>query len=286
MEPEELTQTTEEQHPLTHSYEDDLSHAMNVTDAPIVQELLADARERENMATVMADEHEEQKWYSRSSLLLLFLALAIVGYGAYYYYHLTVKVQPAASVGVFQNSSTVPINSTTLQQVLAQYTAATTLPLNKPTLINLVTDQQSNALLTNSQLYTFIGAAVPEPLQGVITAARLGVVHTTEGIYPFIVASVSDPEKASKEFAIAEPSLMKLFSPALAIDTTVEQNTAGLTFQSQYLYNLPVRIVQSVDATTKTQEVVFLYGYATNNVIVITGHPEALKAVYDSIINQ
>jgi hypothetical protein len=288
---------TPEVHPLAHTYQDDLARVMNATEAPVVQELLADARARDVENAIEIVEQKERRWYSVTSIILILLTLAVAAFGAYYYIHLTVKVHPAPSVGIFQSTDNVVASSTTIQKVLATYTASTVLPIGKPTLINLVTEpstdsapsstsgQVQSTLLSTSQFYTFIGAEVPEPLQSVISVARLGVVNTGTEVVPFIIASVGDPEKASKEFTIAEPSLLKLFSPALGIDTTAEQNVVGQTFKSQYFYNLPVRTISGV-AASDTQHVVFLYGYATNTVVVITAKPEALKAVYDTVIAQ
>ncbi len=291
MEPEQQAQQQpaqeEQPRPLSQSYQEDLSHAMNATDASVVQELLADAREREQLEVVEAEEKKEQKWYSVSSTILIFLTLAVLIGGAYYYTHLTVKVQPPSSVGVFQNSDSVVASSTNLQQVLAAYTPSTTLPVNKPTLINLVTDSTSNALISDSQLFSFIGApTISEPLQSVITSARLGVVNIGSGTYPFVVASVADSEKASKEFGIAEPTLLPLFSPALAISSTAAKAAANQPFQSQYFYNLPMRVLETIDPATKQPHIVLMYGYVSSNIIVITSQPEVVKAVYDSIINQ
>jgi hypothetical protein len=285
MEQEQSQQEQEERH-LTESYDDDLANVMNVTDASVVQELLNDARNRESLVVIEEKEKEERKWYSRTSLIIFFLTLGVIAYGVYYYHHLTVPVQPAASVGVFQNSSPIVASSTNLASVLATYTSSTTLPPNKPELIDLISDSKTNTLLTNSQFYSFIGANVPEPLQGVITAARLGVVNINNAVYPFVIMSVSDPVNASKQFGAAESTLLQMFSPALNVDTSVEQRTVGLNFQSQYFYNLPVRVMENIDPTTGNQYPVFLYGYATNNVIVITSQPQVLDAVYNAIISQ
>ncbi len=294
MEPEKPIDPNPEVHPLIHTYQDDLARVMNATEAPVVQALLATARARDEENAIEEVEQKERRWYSATSIVLILLTLAVLAFGTYYYFRLTVKVRPAPSVGVFPTSDTIVASSTTMQQVLATFAASATLPVGKPTLINLVNDpstpssasgQAQQPLLSNSQLYQFIGAEVPEPLQSVISVARWGVVNTGTAIVPFIVASVSDPEKASKEFSIAEPTLLKLFSPALGIDTTAEQDVIGQTFQSQYFYNLPVRTMSGQDAQGK-QTVVFLYGYATNTIIVITPKPEALKAIYDTVINQ
>ena len=276
-----------------HTYQDDLNQAMNVTEAPVVQEMLHDAREREAFAAEEVKEQGERKVYSLSSLLLLLLTIGIIAYGTYYYMHLTVKVQPTQSVGAFPVTATVVASTTTLQQLIASYTPDS-LPTNKPILVNLVASQagQAPALLSNGQLYAFIGALVPEPLQATISVARLGVFNDGKAVSPFIIMSVSNPENASREFAIAEPNLLQLFGPALNINLASVQNNIGQSFQSQYFYNLPVRTLSvAVPSTSSGQannpsQLVFLYGYANNNTIVITANPAVLKAVYDALINQ
>jgi hypothetical protein len=315
MEPEQTTTPEEEitgEH-LSHTYQDDMSKAMNATDVKEVQSMLTQAREQEAESTMIVTEQKEKSWYSVSSFILVVLTLAVLGYGTYYYMHLTVPVQPAVSVGVFPNTDPIVASSTTVGETLATLRTSTTLPIGRPVLVNLVTDTQSNTPLTNTQLYTFIGADLSTPLQDAIMSAKLGIVNTGKDILPFVVISVPDPEKASNALSSEEPTLMsefaKVFSPA---ETAVVPASAGNTqqsalsalvasqstpqvtpvqvtsnaFQSQYFYNLPVRSLTETDPKSGQQRIIFLYGYATNNVVVITSTPEVLKAVYDTVIAQ
>ena len=55
---------------------------------------------------------------------------------------------------------------------------------------------------------------------------------------------------------------------------------------SSKVFNLPVRTLSTVANPTAPASLVFLYGYANSNTLVITTQPAVLKAVYDSIINQ
>ncbi|MDB5188696.1 MAG: hypothetical protein JWM92_294 [Candidatus Nomurabacteria bacterium] len=274
-----------EERPFVHTYQDDLAQAMDVTEAPVVQAMLADAREREVLAVEEVTERRERKWYGITGILLILVTVAIIGYGAYYYIHLTVPVRPAASVGVFPTTDNIVTGGTSIDKVLANLGTSTPLPTGKPILINLVNDDQTNTLLSNSQFYSFIDATVPEPLQASISVARLGALNTGTAVIPFIIASVSDAIKAQKELTNDELSLVQMFAPALGIDATTAQQAAGQAFQSQYFYNIPVRAVIST-TTTAPQTPVFLYGYVGNNVVVITTQPEVLKAVYDAVINQ
>lgn len=286
---EEQGEQPEQAH-LAHTYQDDLARAMNATEAPIVQELLADARDRELLAAEEVVERREEKWYSISALLLILLTIIVIGFGTYYYLHLTVPVHPAASVGVFQSTDNIVASTTTIDQVIANFTTPTgqaALQVGKPTLVNLVTDAKTNALLLDTQLFSFMQAAVPEPLQSAISAARLGVVNTGSEVVPFIILSVPDPQKASQEFTNTEPKLLQLFYKPLAINIAAYQSqpVSTLSFQSQYFYNLPVRTLIDASASAP-QNIVFLYGYASNNIIVITTKPQVLKYIYDTIVSQ
>jgi hypothetical protein len=281
--PQRPTDNQEQEH-LAHTYKDDMAQAMNATEAPVVQAMLADAREREELAKEEIEEAKERKEYGIGTLIIVILTIALAIYGTYYYNHLSVKVLPTQSVGAF--SSTAPIVASGLQQLLTTLNTSTLLQ-GQPTLVSLVTNSQSNVLLTNSELYAFIGASsISEPLQSVISVARLGVYKSGSTVEPFLIMSVPDPVKASQEFGIPEPTLLQLFGPALNINLATVQPTVGQTFQSQYFYNLPVRTLSTVATATVAQQMIFLYGYANSTTLVITTDPLVLKAVYDSLINQ
>ncbi len=284
MEPENADKQPEEQLHASHTYQDDLAQAMNATDAPVVQELLAHAREQQAEEEVAVVEEKERKWYGVTSLLLIILTLGVIGYGTWYYLHLTVPTQPAMSVGVFPYTENIIANNTSIERVVANLLATTTLPEGKPVLVNL-TEPQNNILLSNTELYSFFGATVPEPLQTAISVARLGAINTGKEVVPFIILSVPNPEKASQELTNAELSLLKYFYKPLNIDLSLSAGKPQ-AFASQYFYNLPVRTLTTTDDSTHLQSLVFLYGYASNNIVVITTKPEVLKAVCDAIVNQ
>jgi len=283
MEPE----AAPEQPHVAHTYQDDLAQAMNATDAPVVQELLTKAREQEAEEAIEIVEQKERKWYGITSLLLVILTLVVLAGGTWYYLHLTVPIQPALSVGVFQHTENIVANNTSIEKVISDLQASPALPEGKPVLVNL-TEPQNSVLLSNTELYLFIGAAVPEPLQSSISVARLGALNTGKEVLPFIILSVPNPEKASQELANAEPSLLQYVYRALHINLSqyAAQPASALAFNSQYFYNLPVRTLTDTDSATHLQSTVFLYGYATNNIVVIATKPEVLKAVYDTIVNQ
>src|SRR5689334_20448704 len=75
------------------TYEDDVSKAMNTVDAPVVQEMLATAREREETERFERIGRTQRHWYSFFSIVLVILAAAGFGYGIYHYTHLTVPLE-------------------------------------------------------------------------------------------------------------------------------------------------------------------------------------------------
>lgn len=268
-----------------HTYEDDVSKAMNATDATVVQELLATARAKEIAQKEYLTGIHQRKWYGVLSALFLLLAAAGFGYALFHYSSLTVPAQPQVSVGVFPSTSPIAIADTDIRQTLAQLSA---LPLDpgKPALIPLVTDPATLAPLTKEQFFRFIEAAPSEPFAAMMGIVRLGVVNTGRENKPFVILSVPDAQIASKEFLIAEPSLLQLFYRALGIDLSKHVAEVGQSFTGTYLYNLPVRVLATEDPQTNLSSTTLLYGYVTGNTIVIATDPQVLKSVYDTIIRQ
>lgn len=316
MEPEQQTQPEQEPLHVTHTYEDDLSKAMKATDVTEVQELLEHARAQEAEAAIVAKENQEKGWYSVSSTILVILTLGVIGYGIYYYMSLTVPLQNTVSVGVFPNTTTISTKDTDIATVLNTLKESPNLSVGKPELVNLVTDEKGTPL-SNYQLYAFIDVSFSQALQAAIGSARLGVVNTGTDILPFLIVSTPDPEQASMALTSEEPTLLQSFArlfgtaPVLGNTSSDTSQQAALselvaqsqsaqvstptvtavplstgTFQSQYFYNLPVRSVKGTDPETGEQRIVFLYGYANNNVIVFASTPEVLKAVYDTLVSQ
>lgn len=273
-------------HHLSHDYESDLAHAMNATDAKVVQELLTDAREREVIAREEKIVKFQHGWFLAGSFILLLIALGASAYGVYHYMHLTVPIQKATSVGVFASTKPIVTNTTDIRQVITTLESDTTLPERKPVLATFVTDDRTLALISNNQLFEFIEAKPTEPFVAALSVLRLGMYNDGKEVTPFLVASVNDPEIASKEFLIAEPELLRMFYKALDIDLSTHQTEIGKGFESRYLYNLPVRTLESMNTATGERQTLLLYGYATDNIIVITKKPAVLKAIYETVIRQ
>jgi hypothetical protein len=274
------------QGPVIHTFQDDLSQAMNATDASVVQEMLATARRQEEEAKEQVRTQKERSWYVVGSLLLFIIALTACAYGIYHYRKLTVPVSQSIPIGVF---STLPPAYATqdIDSVISTAKANTSLQQNKPYIIPVIVSETNSLPVSRTEFFRFIKGDATEPLIASIDSIRLGVVNTGDSIEPFIITSTPDPERSSKEFAIAEKELAQIFSHALATPSTVLAAVPTDTvkpFDANYIYNLPVR-TQTV-TTPEGDATAILYGYATNNIIVLTRDPEALKAVYDTIIRQ
>ncbi len=270
----------------SHTYEDDVSTAMNATDAITVQEMLSTARERETTEKLYRSGKVQRKWYSLFSFFFIILATAAFGYGIYHYYRLTVPVQEIASVGVFPSTPPIVASETTITDTVSAFAGDTTLPEGKPLLVPLIVDGESLTPISKNDFFTFIEAKPTEPFTYSMDSIRLGVMNDGSTTSPFIILSVPDAPLASKEFLIAEPTLLKLFYRTLGISDTIQLSQVGREFTSTYLYNMPVRLLSSTNPETGVEEPVLLYGYATEHIIVITTKPAILKAIYDTVIRQ
>jgi hypothetical protein len=269
----------------THTYEDDVAKAMNTIDAPVVQEMLATAREREEQERLEVVGRKQRHFYSFFSIVLIILAAAGFGYGVYHYTRLTVSVEQRVPVGVFRNTAPVIVTEATIQELVTGLITDPSLEDGVPLLVPLVTDPTTLTPITKQQFFDFIGAKLTEPFAFVMDTVRLGIMQNKEVNSTFIVLSVQDPQLASKEFLIAEQDIMQLFGAALGIDPSFNTRYVGKTYTGSYLYNLPVRMLTEPDSSGIEHPIV-LYGYATGNVIVIATDPGVLKAISDTIIKQ
>lgn len=269
---------------VSHSYQDDLAQAMNATDASVVQQLLETARDREESERIAIKNNAKRKAYTVFSILFLFIALAVGGYGIYHYTHLTVPVTEKLSVGVFPSTDIVPANTTNISDVVQSLITDPNLKPDTPYLVPIV-DNTTNTLLTNQELFRFMESDVSEPFAAIFDSVRLGVMRVENTGVPFIIGAVRDPVVTTKEFLIAEPELLSLFAKALGIDTGTIPAQIGTTFTQTYRYNLPVRILTYTDQNGQQQEL-FFYGFATNNIVVITTNAKVLETISSNIIRQ
>lgn len=268
----------------THTFESDLARAMDTTEAAAVQELLATARDREAYEIERSVVHRQRKWYTAGAFILTILALGAIAFGAYYYHSLTVRVVQPPSVGVFQSIAPVDTSTTDVRQTIDALVADEAVSEGKPLMVPLV--DATGTTLSPGATLGFLDFNPGEPFVATLSLARLGVLNTGTTVTPFLILSTPTPELATKEFLIAEPKLLEMVAPALGIDLTVTARDIGTSFQSVYMYNLPVRTLTATNVDTGEKTILMYYGYATDNTIVIATHPTVLKAVYDTIIRQ
>lgn len=267
-----------------HTFQSDLDRAMDTTEAPAVQELLQTARDKESLEQERAAVRHQRKWYTAGAIILILLALGAAAFGLYYYHTLTVKVAPQPTVGVFQNLPPINTGATDIASLMSSLTTDDTIPEGKPFLIPLV--DSSGSTLSPEATLSYLNIKVGEPFVATLSLVRLGVMNTGTAITPFLILSTPTPELATKEFLIAEPTLLATVAQVLNIDLTVTARDIGTSFNSVYMYNLPVRTLISTNVDTSEKTILMYYGYATNNTVVIGTNPTVLKAVYDTIIRQ
>lgn len=267
-----------------HTFQSDLDKAMDTTEASAVQELLQTARDKETFEHEREAVRHQRKWYTTGAVILIVLALGAVAFGWYYYHTLTVKVLPQPTVGVFQNLNPINTDTTDLMAALSTLTTSVSLPEGKPFLVPLV-NTNGNTLSPEATL-SYLKVSVGEPFIATLSLVRLGVMNTGTIITPFVILSTPTPELATKEFLIAEPTLLDTVAQVLTIDLTVTARDISPTFTSVYMYNLPVRTLTSTNVDTGEKTILMYYGYATDNTAVIGTNPTVLKAIYDTIIRQ
>ncbi len=268
------------------TYQSDLARAMDTTEAKAVQELLETAREKEAYEKEREVVHHQRSWYTTGGIILILLALGAAAYGVWYYRNLTVSVAPRPAAGVFQSLEPIVASDTTIETSVASLTTNESIPEGKPFVVPIVGDSAARAALDPESALAFMKVNLGEPFLATISLVRFGVMNTGDRVSPFIIFSTPTPELATKEFLIAEPTLLEKVRPALNITTTSNTSDIGTSFVSKYMYNLPVRILTATDIDTQVQTILLYYGYATDNTIVLATDPTVLKAVYDTIIRQ
>lgn len=267
------------------TYDDDLSKAMNTTDASAIQELLSEGKEREQIAIEKKKIKSQKGWYKAGAIILIIFATTALVYGIYHYKNLTVPAKEAVSVGVFPSTEPVLASSTDIRKVLENINSDALLQDGKPTLVPLVSDEKTLTLLTNEEIFSFFEAKPSEPFLAAFSLVRMGAMNVNGENIPFVIASVNDTEIAAKELLIAEPELLKMFYKVLNIDISKYGSEVGTSFVGEYLYNIPIRSLR-YDTAEKRGNLLFYYARATDQIVVFSTKPEVLKAIYDSIIRQ
>lgn len=287
-EEEKTVPTTPAQEPQKHTmqtYADDLSKALDTTDAAVVQELLKQGREREAQEKEEALRAHQGVWYKAGAIILILCTLVAIGYSAYYYSHLTVPTEKAVSVGVFPSTSVILASDTDIRKAIESIKKDTTLEEGRPYLVPLVSDNNALTLLTPSELFLFFEAKASEPLVTSFNLLRLGVMSDKGNRIPFLIGATKDAEISAKELLIAEPSLLQIFYRPLDIDLGTHATEIGKSFSGEYLYNIPIRALR-YDSETENEKLLFFYARVTDDIVVFTTSPSVLKAIYNSLVSQ
>lgn len=270
-------------HPAGHTLQTDLARALDTTEASAVQELLQTAKEKERAEIEKHKTERERVWYNIGGFILLILALGACAFGIFYYRNLTVTVAPKYVSGVFQTLEPI-VATTSIDAVLSQKPQYETLPPEKLFVVPLI--KEGGVPLTPEEVFSFFEMRASEPFIATISNVRYGVFNTGTTVSSFLILSTPTPELATKELLIAEPTLLSMTAPILGIDQTKTNQDIGTSFESTYMYNLPVRLLKTTNIDTREQTILMYYAYATDNTIVIATNPSILKAVYDTIIRQ
>lgn len=268
----------------THTYEDDLAKALDATDAKVVQEIITEGKAKEAYRVEEQKRERQKKWYRLGACILFLFAGSASIYTFYYYKGLTVPAERPVSVGVFPSTTPITVDTTDIRKVVETLKGDATIS-EKPALVPLIKDEASRVQLSVPELFSFFESKPSEPFLASFTIARLGIVRVGTDNVPFVIASVANPEISSKELLIAEPDLLKIFYKALGIDLAGREEVIGKSFSGEYIYNIPIRALR-YDTLEERGKLIFFYARASDQIVVFTTRPEALKAVYDSIIRQ
>ncbi len=276
---------TEPLHRSSHTYADDLSKALDTTDAVVVQEILSEGRAREELEKEEKTIVHQRKWYKAGAIVLLVATTACALYTAYHYSTLTVPAQKTATVGVFPSTDPIVTSTTDIRKVVETLQGLTTLSEGKPSLVPLVSDDTTLTLLSNKELFDFFESKPSEPFLASYSIIRLGVMNNGVETIPFVIASMNDPEIAAKELLIAEPDLLNELYKPLGIDMSSHVAEIGKAFTGEYMYNIPVRTLR-YDSPTQKGSLLFFYAKVSDQIVVFTTDPSVLKAIYDSLVRQ
>lgn len=285
VQPEAPVVAEEVRKPLIHTYAGDLANALDTTDATVVQQILAEGREREEIEVEQKLRGKQKGWYSTGAIILIVFSLTAIGYTLYHYSGLTVPAQQAVSVGVFPSTAVVVTPTTDIRTVIESLRGDATLEVNKPSLVPLVSDEQSLTLLSNSQLFSFFESKPSEPFLSSFSLLRLGIMNTGVDNVPFVIGATPDVDIATKELLIAEPDMLQLLYKALGIDISTIPQEIGRAFTGEYMYNIPTRTLRytTVDGVDTP---IFFYARVSDTIVVFTTDPSVLKAIYDTLIRQ
>ncbi len=275
----------ENQKKIVHTYADDLAKAMDTTDAKVVQELLEQGREKELLAKEEVTKKKQKVWYKLGAIVFVVGAILSLAYSIYHYKSLTVPPEKPVSVGVFPSTKAFVSNETDIRKVIESITSDSSFEKDRPYLVPIVKNADEPTLLGVKESFDFFESKASEPFIASFNIVRLGIINIGERNVPFVIASTKDAESSTKEFLIAENSLLQNIYKALGIDISVYDPEIGKSFVGEFLYNIPVRSLKYKNKEGIDQTI-FFYARATQDIVVMTTSPQALKAIYNNLIGQ
>lgn len=268
---------------ILHSYQRDLDNSMYTSDAPIVQKILKEGREKEAFEKEESKIVKQKVWYNIGATILIILGLGSFVFSIFHYKKLTVDTVEPISVGVFPEIKTVFVKDQTDIRALVTNIKSLDIEEGKAYLVNIT--NSSNLELSPSETFSFFEAKTNEPLISSFSIVRLGVINIDGKIETFIIGSTKDLEISSKELLISEKDLLESLYKALGIDLSVYTKEIGKEFVGGYTYNLPTRTLFQKDKDGLESTVLF-YSRIKNDIVLFAKSKEVLKSVYETIFNQ
>ncbi|HSE57036.1 MAG TPA: hypothetical protein VLB02_03050 [Candidatus Paceibacterota bacterium] len=264
---------------LAHSYSEDLAKAMQTTDAAEVQELLSMAREKETVIK-QAEEEKKTNWVFVLGTMLCF---AVSGAVLWFIWDRFEQAQPVPIERVEQPvifSQLAPIDTTTtdIRETVQHLRTTATLELNTPTVIPLIT--AAGEPLSPDEFLKFSEGAIPIGLREQTIALQLGAIATGTTVVPFVLLTGKDQEALTAQLRLAEPELLRGLYRALGIEISELMALFKTPFADDYVSNAPLRVLRKPGAEVP----VFLYGFITNQSVVVTTDTAAFQQIYDAAI--
>lgn len=269
---------------LMETYDHDLLNSMDATDATTVQELLQESTRRLEEEKFIKQESIQRSLLKFFGTVFFIISIAAVSYSVWYYMRLTVPIMSTPSIGVFPQTESFVNVATNIDTTLTKLDAKKDLVLDRPYLVPISIDTTSGTLISTQDMFDFLKIAADEPLQGVFSVIRLGVINQKDGIHPFIIGYVQDPILANKEFLLNENKMTTLFEKSLQIKLSDQKDILGGGFSQATIFNLNFRVLKT--DKKDPEKITMLYGNVTPNTVVFATNPDIIRSVYETLITQ
>lgn len=260
--------------PIVHSYAEDLAQAMQATDASTVQDLLALAREKETAIAI--NEHEKKtSWLFIAGAVICFLVSGGMLYYVWNQYELSkpVSLTRTAATVTFPQLPLMEANKTDIREVVSYLKTKAPVELRKPAIVPIVTGTEPLEPIAFMQ---FIEGELPPVILQQVTSIRIGVVATGTEAIPFLVFGTNDRDKLTSAFLAGEGELLRATYRALGVSIAENPTILETPFVGDNISNIPVR--KLLDPATK--ELVALYGFSGDHLLVLTTNQSAFQDIY------